>query len=757
MNPLEKSSKYASRSQFIVASSRLEYLKTIIPHESITVVADSIKGSIMANHMVYRDPLQAQLRPIIHADFVSDSSGSGLVHLAPGHGMDDYILCRRHGIDAFAPVDDQGRFTVDVLPAQNHSLLGKKVQTEGNAAVLDLLRSSFEDRQPIVATHEITHRYPVDWRTKQPVMVRATEQWFADIEGIKQDALGALEKVHFVPENAKSRLESFIKGRTQWCISRQRAWGVPIPALYRIDKEPNEAIMTGATIEHIMNVIKERGIDAWWTDADNDPAWIPLDLNGQYTRGKDTMDVWFDSGTSWSLLPSSPRRPVADVYLEGSDQHRGWFQSSLLTHIAYQQSSGSTACPKMAPFGTLITHGFTLDQDGRKMSKSLGNVVSPSDIMTGTLLPPIKSKKKKGQSNSASVQPTYDAMGPDALRLWVAGSDYTKDVVIGQPVLQGVQQSLHKLRVTFKWLLGALSDFDPKTEPTISQTNGLLDRIALRKLSVVSENIHSSYASYDFSKAVTALKEYISHDLSAFYFETVKDRLYTGAKTERVSAQGTLYYIFNELLAMLAPITPLMVEEVWDFVPPQIKVSSQYPLQRTWTPFSTPATHAGRESAEELDLMLSNILAANTAIKLAQETARSKKLIGSGLESDVHLRFEPNSSYLPPTAAQLFTAANSEMLAAAFVVSKVVIDADVTPTVGASPTPDYDGQVAKEAFHLTWQHEDGEERTQSCVAYIVRPSGEKCGRCWRYLQINQEGLCGRCDDVIKRECPEKLA
>jgi isoleucyl-tRNA synthetase len=756
MHQLEKSPKYASRSQFIVASSRLDYLKTIIPHDNIRVIADSIKGSVMADHMVYREPLQGQLRPIIHADFVSDSSGSGLVHLAPGHGMDDYILCQRHGIDAFAPVDDQGRFTADALPAPNHSLQGKKAQTEGNVAVLDLLRSSFKDRQPVIATHEITHKYPVDWRTKQPVMVRATEQWFADIEGIKQDALEALEKVHFVPGNAKTRLESFIKGRTQWCISRQRAWGVPIPALYRVDKEPVEAIMTGATIEQIMSVIKKRGIDAWWTDADNDPAWIPLGLNGRYIRGKDTMDVWFDSGTSWSLLPSSPRRPVADVYLEGSDQHRGWFQSSLLTHIACQQSYGATTNSKRAPFGTLITHGFTLDQDGRKMSKSLGNVVSPSDIMTGTLLPPIKPKKKKGQSNSTLVQPKYDAMGPDALRLWVAGSDYTKDVVIGQPVLQGVQQSLHKLRVTFKWLLGALSDFDPEIEP-ILQANGLLDRIALRKLSLVSENIHSSYASYDFSKAVMALNKYISHDLSAFYFETVKDRLYTGAKTERVSAQGTLYHIFNELLAMLAPITPLMVEEVWDFVPPQIKISSQHPLQRTWTPFTTPATHAGPESAEELDLMLSYILAANTSIKLAQETARTKKLIGSGLESDVHLRFEPPSSELPSIAARLFSAAGCEMLAAAFVVSKVVIDAGVTPNVTGSSTPEYDGQVGKEVFHLTWQREDGEEMTQSGVAYIVRPSGQKCGRCWRYLHVNQDGLCGRCDDVIKQEWPVKLS
>jgi isoleucyl-tRNA synthetase len=671
--------------------------------------------------------------------------------------MEDYIICQRHGIDAFAPVDDQGKFTADALPTQNHSLLGKKVQTEGSAAVLDLLRSTSEDRQPVLATHEITHKYPVDWRTKQPVMIRATEQWFADIEGIKKDALEALGKVHFVPENAKTRLESFVKGRTQWCISRQRAWGVPIPALYRVDKEPNEAIMTGATIEHIMNVIKQRGIDAWWTDADNDPVWIPLGLDGQYTRCKDTMDVWFDSGTSWSLLPSSPRRPVADVYLEGSDQHRGWFQSSLLTHIAYQQSSGSTTHPKMAPFGTLITQGFTLDQDGRKMSKSLGNVISPSDIMAGTLLPPIKPRKQKGQSSSASIQPKYNAMGPDALRLWVAGSDYTKDVVIGQKVLQGVQQNLHKLRVTFKWLLGALSDFDPKTDPSLSQTNGLLDRIALRKLSVVSENIHSSYASYDFSKAVAALNKYISHDLSAFYFETVKDRLYTGAKTERISAQGALYHIFNEILAMLAPITPLMVEEVWDFVPPQIKESSQHPLRRIWTPFTTPATHAGPESTEELDLMLTYILAANTSIKLAQETVRTKKLIGSSLESDVYLRFEPISLELLPTAAQLFTAANCEMLATAFVVSKVVIHAAITPALGGTPTPDYDGQVAKEGFQLTYQHKDGDEMTQSCVAYIARPSGQKCGRCWRYLEINKEGLCGRCEDVIKQEWPEELA
>ncbi|KAJ8107726.1 hypothetical protein OPT61_g8670 [Boeremia exigua] len=482
----------------LVAATRVaEYEKVL--ERKLELVASGLRGSDLAGNLQYENPFQRAngLQPVIHADFVTDSSGTGLVHFAPGHGMDDYHVCQAMGILAFAPVDDAGAFTKDAFPEKPELLEGLPVSDEkrtGTRAVCDYL----QEQGLLRAKQNYRHKYPIDWRTKQPVIVRATEQWFADVGDLKDASMKAIAKVEFLPETGRSRLESFIQGRSQWCISRQRAWGVPIPALYKAQGDLLEATMDSKTIQHLIDTIKERGIDAWWTDAPSDPVWTPphLDGTGTYVRGRDTMDVWFDSGTSWTLLPPSKDAPVADVYLEGTDQHRGWFQSSLLTHVALQNYSSGTA---HAPYKTLITHGFTLDSDGRKMSKSLGNVISPTQIMSGELLPPIKRKKQKGQpAPPPGASPTYDGMGADALRLWAASSDYMRDVTIGQPVLQSVNQSLHKYRVTFKWLLGVLSL--PSCPPKFSSFNALrnelptspllTDTLALHRLSQLSADIH---------------------------------------------------------------------------------------------------------------------------------------------------------------------------------------------------------------------------------------------------------------------------
>ena len=385
----------------LVAATRVsEYEKVL--ERKLEVVVSGLRGSDLAGKLQYENPFQKAngLQPVIHADFVTDSSGTGLVHFAPGHGMDDYHVCQAMGIPAFAPVDDAGAFTKDAFPEQPELLEGLPVSDEkrtGSRAVCDYL----EKQGLLRAKHNYRHKYPIDWRTKQPVIVRATEQWFADVGDLKDASMKAIADVHFLPETGRPRLESFIQGRTQWCISRQRAWGVPIPALYKVQGDILEATMDSETIQHLISTIKERGIDAWWTDAPSDPAWTPPHLaeTGTFIRGRDTMDVWFDSGTSWKLLPQSKDAPVADVYLEGTDQHRGWFQSSLLTHIATQNYSSGVA---RAPYKTLITHGFTLDSDGRKMSKSLGNVISPSQIMSGELLPPHQTQKAKRPASTSS-------------------------------------------------------------------------------------------------------------------------------------------------------------------------------------------------------------------------------------------------------------------------------------------------------------------------------------------------------------------
>lgn len=357
----------------LIARTRLPQVTKLLFGESpIEIVVDSIYGSdlVGAQYVNALRGKESVPQQVIHADFVSSDSGSGLVHLAPGHGMEDYDVCTPLGIKADAPVNDLGRFTSAALPDDPQALEGESVLDGGSLEVLEILGDK------VLAVHNYKHKYPYDWRTKLPVIVRATEQWFADVGSVKDHALESLEDVGFIPESGRARLESFVKGRSEWCISRQRAWGVPIPALYN---EDGVAVLSDDSVANIISVITERGIDAWWTDPPDDPAWIVPGLQGHYRRGRDTMDVWFDSGTSWTQSDQP-----ADVYLEGTDQHRGWFQSSLLTHVS---ASGRDN----APFRTCITHGFTLDQAGKKMSKSIGNIIAPSQIVDGSLLPPVQS------------------------------------------------------------------------------------------------------------------------------------------------------------------------------------------------------------------------------------------------------------------------------------------------------------------------------------------------------------------------------
>lgn len=490
----------------------------------------------------------AQPQPIIHADFVSADSGTGLVHLAPGHGMDDYEACRALGIPVSAPIDDDGKFTREAYPDSPELLSSAPSVIEGGSKnVLSLL----EPHGDVLFVKDYVHKYPYDWRTKRPVIIRATEQWFADVASIKDEALASLNDVRFIPETGKKRLESFVKGRSEWCISRQRAWGVPIPALYDSN---GAAIVNEEVVDHIISVIQERGTHAWWSDAPDDEAWVPSSMKGgNFRRGTDTMDVWFDSGSSWTQMQGR-----ADIYLEGSDQHRGWFQSSLLTRIA-AGTVGEANFIKGAPFKQLITHGFTLDQEGKKMSKSLGNIIEPHQVIDGTLLPPVK-RKGKATAAQGSAAPTYDALGPDALRLWVASSDYTRDVVIGAPVLQAVHTSLVRYRTIAKMLLGSLHAA-ARVAPL-----GTADHIAVAQLQdVMAEVARAAHDGHEFHRALAAVNRWVTNDLSAFYLEALKDRLYCG------DGGGVLEPVFFGFLRMLAPVAPLLVEEVWEHRPEWMK------------------------------------------------------------------------------------------------------------------------------------------------------------------------------------------
>lgn len=672
----------------IIVDSRFSALQeSCFKGKIVDVVLQNIPGSVLET-LTYPNQLRGRNsdpQPLIHADFVSAESGTGLVHCAPGHGMDDYEVCTRLGIQAVAPVDDLGCFTDAALPDDPSVLSGKAVLTEGNMEVLKILGDQ------VLFISKYKHKYPYDWRTKLPVIVRATEQWFADVGGVKSVALEKLNDVTFIPQTGKQRLESFIKSRSEWCISRQRAWGVPIPALY---DESGTALLTDASVAHILSVIDERGIDAWWSDPEYDPAWIPAGIEASYRRGKDTMDVWFDSGTSWTQTEQR-----ADVYSEGTDQHRGWFQSSLLTHTAVSDSSA-------APFKFLITHGFTLDQSGRKMSKSIGNTIAPSQIMDGSLLPPVKMKKKGANASQG--------LGADALRLWVASSDYTKDLVIGQPVLASVNSSLLKYRITFKMLLGSMHA-SARTSPVTK-----LDKIALVQLRRVMAEVESAFDSYEFHKAMSAINRWIHTDLSAFYLEASKDRLYCG------DGGGVLEEIFHGLLKMLSPITPCLVEEVWNHLPAWMAAEKPFhPFHRESHDSVISLSRLSTAEIQSIEQDIPWLMSAHTAIKTVQEEARSQKIIGSSLESSVLLDV--------PTHHQEVFKRYADELDSIFVVSSVQIGGDVNKKCWDFSAP----------LSLPGTNEKDGEGT----AWIFPPENKKCPRCWRYVALVEDELCGRCNAV----------
>jgi len=740
----------AEQDLLLVAEDGIEHVLSFLPEgTTANVVIDNLVGEELHDgREALWNPFRDEESYVVLADFVTSNSGTGVVHMAPGHGMEDYLACQEAGDQTtLAPADDDGRFTAEAFPAGGHSYLlsGLDVQTDGVKAVLDILKTPnrhFGDRYGfaqsthdsfVLATHEFVHKNPIDWRTKQPVIVRATAQWFADVSAIKERALSALKDVTFTPEGGRTRLQSFVDGRSQWCISRQRAWGVPIPVLYHRDS--GEACITPESIEHIINTMKVRGTDAWFSDPQDDPSWIHSSIaGGHWIRGKDTMDVWFDSGTTWTTLSGSLGNglPISDVYLEGTDQHRGWFQSSLLTHVAIQEADGEA--PARAPFRHLITHGFTLDADGRKMSKSLGNVVSPDQILDGTLLPPVKPRKQRGKNKTATVTdgdgqtPKYDAMGPDALRLWVASSDYTRDVSISVPVLQSVQQALQKYRVTFKFLLGVLADYNP-AEKTLADHRDLTfaDHAVLYQLANTQQEVWNAYDQYKFYKAVSDINTFINNDLSAFYFEVIKDTMYAGSKHARLRTQMVLRSILDGLLKMLGPVTPHLVEEVWENCPKAMK-NERHPLKRVWPEgkIKVPGNHERVEEGLDVFYDLS------AAVKLAQEEARQAGNLRSGLacKIEVHLPDTPERHHIE----RWFRRGE---LADLLVVSQVSVRAAKDKDSASNAAWSYD-----QLFEI-----NGDEGK----VVVLPPDHHKCVRCWKYTAVEAEQPCGRCRGVLREQ------
>ncbi len=486
---------------FIIGTSRLAELRKDLG--DIEIFMEKLPQEVFRD-LQYVLPWDSKVSfQFLDADFVTSESGTGLVHCAPGHGHEDYSVCKRNGIVPYSPVDKHGRFTKDA----GSDVEGMFVLDQGTGQVLKKL----EALGVLVASQRYTHKYPYDWRTKQPIIVRSAAQWFADLTSIKESAIRALENVRTIPVNGSARLISFIKSREEWCISRQRSWGVPIPILY--DANNGEPLIDPDAIAWIITQFEQKGTNAWWEEGVH--SWTPPGYaQREFTKGIDTMDVWFDSGTSWTMLEERSEGSFADVYLEGSDQHRGWFQSSLLTHVASKMEA-------RAPYSTLITHGFTLDQKGRKMSKSLGNVMTPDEIISGT----------------KHVSP----LGVDGLRLWVAECEYTRDITVGPQILKHVSEHYRKIRNTIRFMLSNLSDWEnPRVE--YHDLHSIVDKLALAQLAKFKCDVMSAYRELAFSKAVNSINHYTNTALSSFYFDIIKDRLYADLKdgSSRRSAQTVL-------------------------------------------------------------------------------------------------------------------------------------------------------------------------------------------------------------------------
>ena len=572
--------------KYVVAEDLLEEVSEELEWEDPQTVKTFIgedADRIVAKHPFYdRDSL------VMLGDHVTIDAGTGCVHTAPGHGEDDFIVARSYGIEALSPVDDKGVFT-DEAPGFEGMFYDKanKPITEKLDEVGALLKLQF-----------ITHSYPHDWRTKKPTIFRATSQWFASIKDFRQDILNEIKRINWYPAWGETRLYNMVRDREDWCISRQRTWGVPIPVFYGEDKSP---IITDETIEHVSNLFAEHGSNIWfeWEAKDLLPEGFTSEHspNGIFTKETDIMDVWFDSGSSHeAVLAGRPylKRP-ADLYLEGSDQYRGWFNSSLSTAVAVTGK---------APYENIISHGFVLDGNGRKMSKSLGNVMVPSKVQK--------------------------QLGADILRLWVSSVDYQADVRISQDILKQISEAYRKIRNTFRFMLANLADFDPATDRVPDDELEEVDRYMLHRLQEVLGEVRESYENYEFSPIFHQIHNFCATDLSSFYLDFAKDILYIEAKNDkrRRSIQTGYYEILTALVKLLTPIIPHTTEEVWEYIPGVVEESVQLtdiPEPREIGDFSKTAAKWDQFMKVRDDVLK------------ALEEARNEKVIGKSLEAKIIL------------------------------------------------------------------------------------------------------------------------
>ena len=639
----------------------------------------------------YKHPTKDKSCPVIlGGDYITTESGTGIVHTAPGHGIDDFNAGKKYNLPITCIVDEKGNLTDDAGIFKDLNVL-----KDAN----DLIIKFLDSQNDLMLMEVYKHRYPYDWRTKKPTIFRATEQWFASVDGFRSSALESIESVEWMPKSGKKRIKSMVIGRGDWCISRQRSWGVPIPVFYK--KNSNEILINQVTLNHIQNLFEKYGADIWWSW--DEQKLLPSEYSneaGNWEKGLDTMDVWFDSGSSWAAVCSQREdmQYPADLYLEGSDQHRGWFQSSLLTSVAVNNK---------APYKTVLTHGFALDENGRKMSKSLGNVVDPNIVING--------------GANQKINPAY---GADVLRLWVSSVDYSVDVPIGSNILKQLSDVYRKVRNTARYLLGNLHDYDPSEQNISIQELPILDKWMLNRLVEVIDQITIAYENYEFSKFFQILQSFCVVDLSNFYLDIAKDRLYVSSSNQyrRRSCQFVLSKIIENLAVLISPVLCHMAEDIWQNLPYQVPEKSVF--QRGWPKINSDWKNI------DIDSKIFNLRKLRVEINKVIEGCRNQQKVGAALETEII--FLPKDNKLKEALIWLKNSGNPEVDCYGdwLIVSNfLIVDSPIKNSL------------------LTVNNEFG-------TIQIQKAKGIKCDRCWHFQEFTLKGsqntnLCRRCAEIIK--------
>ena len=620
-----------------------------------------------------KHPLVDRKSPIILGEHVTLDAGTGSVHTAPGHGLEDYEVGCKYNIDVFSPLDGSGIWTETVgIP----ELVGVPYY-KGNSMVIEMLQNC----GALLQQQDIQHSYPHCWRCKKPVIYRATPQWFVKVDKFRDKALEAIHGVKWIPASGENRIGNMVESRTDWCISRQRAWGVPIPIFYCEDC--GEVICDDRTIENVARIFEEESSDAWvkYSAEELLPEGYVCPKCGKkhFKKEKDIMDVWFDSGVSWRAVVEKRSEELGhtpvDMYLEGSDQHRGWFQSSLLTSIATQGK---------APYKQVLTHGFVFGEDGRKMSKSLGNYIRPDDIIKN--------------------------YGADILRLWAASVDYRNDIKIGNNIVGQLTEIFKKTRNTARFLIGNLFDFDPNSDYVEYDELKNIDKFALHKLNKLIAEVTEAFENYEFYKYFQSLQNFAAVDLSSFYLDIVKDRLYTAGKKSlsRRACQTVLFENLMALVKILAPVMPHQAEDIWQNVPEVQRGGLVSILLSDW-----PVVNE-KWNNPELEADFTKILKSREVVSRAIEPLRADKKVGSSLEVAVTVKADDDS----------VLKANEKDLADIYIVSQANL-ADEKPS-------DVLNEYSEEGY----------------TVWVTKAHGEKCTRCWKYRELNEDGICPDCADAI---------